>query len=136
MRAIALDTNAYTAFKTGRPDAIEIIRAADAIGISVVVLGELLGGFALGDREARNRAELRKFLSSPRVQTHAIGETTADYYARVYASLRRKGRPIPTNDLWIAASALQQGVGLFSYDAHFNEIDGLISGHTPDAFLL
>ncbi len=136
MRAIALDTNAYTAFKAGRPEAIEIIRAADSIGISAVVLGELLGGFAVGDREARNRAELRKFLSSSRVQIHAIGESTADYYARIYASLRHKGRPIPANDLWIAACALQHGVGLFSYDAHFGEIDALISGHTPDAFLL
>ncbi len=136
MRAVALDTNAYTAFKAGRPEAIEIIRAADIIGISAVVLGELLGGFAAGDREARNRGELRKFLSSPRVQIHTIGESTAGYYARIYASLRDKGRPIPTNDLWIAACALQYGVGLFSYDAHFSEIDALISGHTPDAFLL
>ena len=136
VRAIALDTNAYTAFKLGRPEAREIVRRADSIALSAVVAGELLAGFAAGARESRNRAELRQFLASPRVRIHAVNEATADFYARVYATLRRRGRPIPTNDLWIAASALQRGCGLYTYDAHFTEIDGLIAGQTPEAFLL
>ena len=57
-----------------------------------------------------------------------VEDTTADYYALVYRELRKKGRPIPTNDLWIAATALQHGLALFSYDAHFTEIDGLPVG--------
>ena len=134
--AIALDTNAYTAFKLGRDEAREIIRRADTIGVSAVVAGELLAGFAAGAQERRNRAEFTKFLASPRVQVHAVSEVTADYYARVYAALRAKGRPIPANDLWIAASALEHGQRLYSYDAHFTEIDGLICGHSAGDFLL
>ena len=134
--AVALDTNAYTAFKLGRPEAREIIRSAGSIGLSAVVVGELLAGFAAGNRVARNRAEFGQFLSSPRVQIMAVTETTADYYARVFAALRRKGRPVPTNDLWIAASALEHGQKLYSYDGHFAEIDGLISGQVPEAFQL
>ena len=133
---MALDTNAYTAFKLGRPEARTIIKGADVIGLSAVMVGELLAGFAAGGRESRNRSELMQFLSSPRVRIHPVSETTADYYARVYAVLRRKGRPIPTNDLWIAASALEQGLRLYSYDAHFTEVDGLICGSVPEVFLL
>lgn len=136
VKAVALDTNAYTAFKLGKPEAREIVRQADAIGLSAVVIGELLAGFAAGAREGRNRAELRRFLDSPRVRIHAASEATAEYYARVYAALRKKGRPIPTNDLWIAASALQHGLALYSYDAHFEAIDGLICGNAPEQFFL
>jgi tRNA(fMet)-specific endonuclease VapC len=136
LKTVALDTNAYSAFMRGRPEAHEIIKRADVIGLSAVVLGELLAGFTAGGRESRNRSELMQFLSSPRVRIHPVSETTADYYARVYAVLRRKGRPIPTNDLWIAASALEHGLRLYSYDAHFTEIDGLICGRTPEVFLL
>lgn len=134
--AVALDTNAYTAFKLGREEARTILRRADTIALSAVVAGELLAGFAAGAQEKRNRAEFTRFLASPRVQVHAISEVTADYYARVYAALRAKGRPIPTNDLWIAASALEHGQRLYSYDAHFTDIDGLISGYTAEDFLL
>lgn len=134
--AVALDTNAYTAFKLGRDEARAIVRRADTIGLSAAVVGELLAGFAAGGREKRNRAEFSRFLASPRVHVHAVSEATADYYARVYAALRAKGRPIPTNDLWIAASALEHGQRLYSYDAHFAQIDGLISGHSVEDFLL
>jgi tRNA(fMet)-specific endonuclease VapC len=136
LKAVLLDTNAYSAFKQGRDEAREIIRRADRLAISSIVLGELLGGFAAGSRDAHNRKELVEFLASPRVHTLPVTGATADYYARIYATLRRKGRPIPTNDLWIAASALEHGHGLFSYDAHFAEIDGLIAGSTPEVFLL
>ena len=50
---------------------------------------------------------------------------TADAYAQLYRTLRKKGRPIPTNDLWIAASCLEHGSLLFSLDVHFEQVDGL-----------
>jgi len=134
--AVALDTNAYTAFKLGREEARAIVRRADSIGLSAVVAGDLLAGFAAGGQEKRNRSEFSRFLASPRVQVHAVSEVTADYYARVYAALRARGRPIPTNDLWIAASALEHGQRLYTYDAHFADIDGLISGRSVEDFLL
>jgi predicted nucleic acid-binding protein len=74
-------------------------------------------------------------MQSPRVRVVACAATTADNYALVYAALRRKGRPVPTNDLWIAASALEHGAALLTLDAHFSEIDGLRCGSRLADFL-
>lgn len=101
----------------------------------VTVLGELLGGFAAGQRESANRSELSLFLNTPRVKVVPATPATADLYALVYAALRRKGQPIPTNDLWIAASALEHGAALLTLDAHFRSIDGLRSGTRLDEFI-
>lgn len=126
MKQILLDTNAYVAFKRGAQEALEIIQGVEAIGISTIVLGELLSGFSAGRREAENRRGLDAFLESARVTVLAVDEETADCYSRVYRGLKRKGKPIPTNDLWIAATALQHGAALFSYDKHFAAVDGVI----------
>jgi tRNA(fMet)-specific endonuclease VapC len=67
-----LDTNAYAAFKRGAEEAVEILRRTEFIGVNAVVLGELLGGFAAGQREAENRRELNAFLNSPRVEFLAV----------------------------------------------------------------
>jgi predicted nucleic acid-binding protein len=130
MTAILLDTNAYVAFKQGLPDAVDIVQRAPQITMSSVVLGELLAGFAIGSREEQNRNELQQFLASERITVVASDDRTATYYANVYRGLRAKGRPIPTNDLWIAAAALQYGCALFSFDGHFQSVDGLIVGAT------
>ena len=135
MRAILLDTNAYTAFMLGEAPVVEVIAHADRLYLNAVVLGELLGGFAAGKREARNRSELARFLDSPRVEMLPVTALTADSYALVYASLRRKGQPIPTNDLWIAASALEHGAAVLTRDAHFAQIDSLRSGQRLEDFL-
>jgi tRNA(fMet)-specific endonuclease VapC len=125
MRAIALDTNAYVAFKRGEGAAVEVCRCADHLLLSATVLGELLAGFACGAQEPRNREELSLFLASPRVEFCPSGIETADAYAQIFRDLRRKGRPIPSNDIWIAASCLEQGALLFSFDHHFEQVDGL-----------
>lgn len=135
MKDILFDTNAYAAFKRGAPEAVEIVRIADRIGVSTVVLGELLAGFAGGRREAENRAELAEFLASPRSVLLTVGERTAEYYALVFHSLRRKGRPIPTNDLWVAATALEHGFALFTYDEHFRAVEGILTGSRLESFL-
>ena len=128
MRSILLDTNAYAAFKRGEPQAIEIIRHAHVIGINSIVLGELYSGFAAGERDAENRQELKRFLDSRRVILLPITESTAEYYAKVYLNLRHEGKPIPTNDMWVAASALQHGLAVFTYDHHFAAVDDLVVG--------
>jgi tRNA(fMet)-specific endonuclease VapC len=133
---ILLDTNAYVAFKQGQPEALDIVQRAAHLALSSTVLGELLAGFAVGSREAKNRAELQQFLESDRVHILLVDEGTAAYYATVYRLLRNKGRPIPTNDMWIAASALQHGYVLFSYDGHFEHVDGLQVGAVPTDLLL
>ncbi|PDW00194.1 type II toxin-antitoxin system VapC family toxin [Candidatus Viridilinea mediisalina] len=133
---VMLDTNAYTAFKLGHADALAIIQRAPSLVLSSIVIGELLAGFAVGSREAQNRTELQQFLASPRVSIRSIDDHTAQYYARVYRSLKHKGKPIPTNDMWIAASALQAGCALFSFDGHFQHIDGLVVGASATDLLL
>lgn len=135
MRPILLDTNAYAAFMLGVPAVVEVVAHAERICLNSVVLGELLGGFAAGSREAKNRAELARFLDSPRVEVVTITAQTADSYALIYSGLRRKGQPIPTNDLWIAASALEHGAALLTHDAHFSHIDGLRMGRRLEDFL-
>lgn len=134
--AILLDTNAYVAFKQGQADAKEIVQRATTLAFSSTVLGELLAGFAVGSREAKNRRELQQFLASDRVRVLTVDEGTAAYYATVYRNLRQKGRPIPTNDMWIAASALQHGYALFSHDGHFQAVGGLLVGATSTDLLL
>ncbi|MFM8899874.1 MAG: type II toxin-antitoxin system VapC family toxin, partial [Burkholderiales bacterium] len=124
MRPILLDTNAYTAFMLGDEAIVNVIAHAEQLYVNSVVLGELLGGFAAGGREAKNRAELARLLQSPRVTVLPISAQTADSYALVYAGLRRKGQPIPSNDLWIAASALEHGAAVLTRDAHFTHVDG------------
>lgn len=135
MRTIAIDTNAYVAFKRGDADTVAVLQHAQELQISVTVLAELLAGFAAGSRKADNSRELDQFLNSPRVQLVPSIAATADAYALIYATLRRQGQPIPTNDLWIAASALEHGAALLTYDAHFAHVGGLRWGRRLDDFL-
>jgi predicted nucleic acid-binding protein len=95
--------------------------------LTAVVLGELLSGFAAGRREARNRQELTEFLDSPRVQLLPMGLETAERFALVYRTLRDAGKPIPTNDIWIAASALEHGLRVLTSDVHYASIPMLLT---------
>jgi len=77
-------------------------------------------------KEKQNREELEEFLDSPRVFAYSVDEDSAEYYAEILDTLRKLGKPIPTNDIWIAAVALQNGLNLFSMDSHFEKIFGLL----------
>ncbi len=136
MNRILLDTNAYVAFKQGEASVLEILQHADLIGMSAIVLGELTAGFAAGSKQKANLNELHLFLDTPRIAVFPVDEVTATYYARVYANLRLKGKPIPTNDLWIAATALQQGCKLCSFDVHFKAVENLVIATSINDFLL
>ena len=128
IREILIDTNAYAAFKRNASEAVEVIRRVPLIVVNSIVLGELLSGFAVGSREADNRHELNLFLNSQRVRQVSINNSTAEHYATVYKKLRQKGHPIPTNVMWIAANAFQHNLAVFTYDNHFQAVDGLIAG--------
>lgn len=130
MRPILLDTNAYTAFKRGEASAVEVVQYAETLIMSPIVLGELLGGFECGNKTKKNRDELQQFLQSSRVKLSSITSDTAIFYSQIYSSLKNKGKPIPSNDMWIAAQSLENGCVLYSYDKHFKAIDGIISGTT------
>ena len=135
MSGLILDTNAYVAFKRGQAGALEVLCLAEEIVVPVVVLGELLAGFGCGNREAENRREFTEFLDTASVRVAVMDLTTASWYGRVYSGLRRTGRPIPANDLWIAASALQNGLPVFSYDRHFENVEGVALVTRPEDLL-
>jgi tRNA(fMet)-specific endonuclease VapC len=122
---ILLDSSAYTRFVMGEKDVLEVLSRAKAIYFSVFVLGELLAGFKAGTYEAENKKVLTSFLGKPSVVFLPAGEETADCYGRIWAALRMAGRPIPTNDVWIAAQAMETGSVLVTYDAHFAQVPGL-----------
>jgi tRNA(fMet)-specific endonuclease VapC len=126
MKTLALDTNAYSGFKHGKAEVVDQLERAERILIPVPVLAELRIGFRGGTREALNLDELEQFLSSPRVELCSLTEQTAILYAEIFGTLQRKGKPIPLNDIWIAASAMEHGAILLSADAHFTWIDGLL----------
>ncbi len=126
MRRIAIDTNIYTSFKANDESVVETFRNCDFIGVDITVIAELFSGFSLGGKEKRNRQELEAFLNSPRVEMVLHDLETAEYYALIVRRLKAKGRPISTNDIWIAANAMKHGCALYSFDGHFREIEGLL----------
>ncbi len=123
---IALDTNAYSEAARGADQAADILRVADEILLPFVVLAELRAGFSAGTLGQKNEARLTEFLNSPRVHALFADEQTTHHYARIFAYLRTQGKPIPTNDLWIAALAIQHDLILFSKDKHFNNIPQVV----------
>ncbi len=88
---------------------MESVRSAERTLVSSIVAGELLHGFRRGDRYDANRRQFNAFLARPFVELLPVSLTTADRFARVMAALYAKGRPIPTNDVWIAAHAMETG---------------------------
>jgi tRNA(fMet)-specific endonuclease VapC len=120
---ILLDSNAYSEFMRGNHRVRDLVRDAEEILLSAIVVGEQLFGFRQGNRFEQNLAELRSFLQRPYVSFVPVGPVTADRYSRIAASLKAKGRPIPTNDVWIAAHAMETGADLVSADTHFKDID-------------
>lgn len=122
---VLLDSNAYTYFMRGREDVAKVVSRAEEVLVSAIVVGELLVGFRGGSNFDQNVASLRAFLDHPHVSFVDVGPVTADRYGRIAASLRAKGRPIPTNDIWIAAHAMETGADLVSADGHFAHVDGI-----------
>ena len=123
---IMLDTNAYSGFMRGSHEVREIVKTAEEILLSAIVVGEQLYGFRQGARFEQNLNELRSFLERPYVSFVPVGPVTADRYSRIMSSLKAKGCPIPTNDVWIAAHVMETGAELVSADGHFEYVDGIV----------
>jgi tRNA(fMet)-specific endonuclease VapC len=119
---LCLDTSAYSHFLRGHPPVVELIDRAEWVGMPAIVLGELRSGFRLGGKRDRNEQELQAFLANPAVELLAVDDEVSRHYADIVADLRRRGRPIPTNDMWIAATVARAGAMLVSYDEHFESI--------------
>lgn len=116
-----LDTNAAIAFLKGDPAVLKF--AQTNLIVPSIVIGELYLGAEKSARVTENLQRVDEF-ASQRVILGCDVET-ARWYGRVAYQVRRKGRPIPQNDIWIAAIALQHNLTLLTRDAHFNEVDGL-----------
>lgn len=118
-----LDTSAYSQFKRGHEPVVELIDGAEWIGIPAIVLGELWMGFGLGDRAKRNDRELQAFLAHPVVEVLPVDTEIARLFGEIASGLRRRGTPLPTNDIWIAATSASASATLLTYDEHFRRID-------------
>ena len=123
MSRYCLDTSAYSHFKRGDSRVTELIDTADWIGVPAIVLGELWTGFLLGNRFERNEAELGEFLANPVVEDLPVDGDIARIYGEIVTALRRAGTPLPTNDIWIAATAARAGATVLTYDPHFRAIE-------------
>ena len=126
MTRLMIDTNIYSHALVGTLDVVDVLRTVNKIYFCVVSIGELLSGFKGGNQEKENRKELAIFLDAPRVRVLSIDDETAEFYAEIINNLKNAGRPIPTNDIWIGAVALQHGLKLYSKDHHFTYIPGLL----------
>jgi tRNA(fMet)-specific endonuclease VapC len=129
MKQLLIDTNIYSKGMSGNDYAANLLRVSEEILLSPIVVGELLFGFKQGSREKENLEIFRKFQLSPRVTIIDITIETSEFYSLIVRDLRKKGTPIPTNDIWIAASVMEYGAHLATMDKHFKFVEGILSIH-------
>ena len=123
---VALDTNRYVDLCRGVGETVALLEEAEAIMLPFVVLGELRAGFAHGRRQAENERALRRFLLKEGVRVLFADDQTPHHYAAVFRQLRKQGTPIPTNDMWLAALALQHNLALHARDKHFDRLPQIV----------
>lgn len=122
MSRILLDTSGYSAFLRGHPGVKEEMRTAEEVLLSAVTIGELHAGFLHGKRVKKNQKELQELLASSRVSIAKVDADTAERYGVIQNTLWERGAPIPTNDIWIAAHAMQLAARLVTTAEHFRRI--------------
>ncbi len=124
---VLVDTSAYSAFMRGHPELKLALQRAEEIYLSPIVLGELQSGFRRGGQQAQNEKGLEEFLDAPRVELIPILDSTAVRYAEILTYLRGAGTPLATNDVWIAASAMEHGLRVVTTDRHFREVPQILA---------
>jgi len=122
LSSYCLDTSAYSNFRRGNEELAALLDRAELVGVPTVALGELRTGFLLGGRRRRNEVELDDFLDSPVVKVLSVDSETSRQYAEIVVELRNAGTPVPTNDIWIAATAARNGSTVLTCDDHFERI--------------
>lgn len=125
MKRILIDTNAFSHYSRGNLRVEKVIVQAEKALVSVVSLGELYLGFKEGNRESENLGLLGNFINEFDVVIVGVSTETAVYYADIKYSLRREGTPIPENDIWIAAQAMETNSTLVTLDKHFLKVSSL-----------
>lgn len=119
---IVLDTSAYSHFRSNHTEVVDRIARADVVYLPTIVLGELEAAFRLGRRAADNRAKLEELLHEDFVAVLPVTADVARRYGELFTALRGAGTPIPVNDLWIAAAAIDAGAELITFDTDFQRI--------------
>ena len=119
-RRLMIDTNAYSALMSGHEGVIAALNNALEVLVPITVLGELHDGFRGGRRVAENLKTLKSFLAKPSVKVVDATQVTAEHYGEIKSTLSKIGRPVPTNDLWIAAQALDRDAEILTFDHHFS----------------
>jgi predicted nucleic acid-binding protein len=122
LSAYCLDTSAYSNFRRGNEELAALLDQAELVGVSTIALGEMRTGFLLSGRRQRNETELEAFLENPAVEVLQVDRETSRHYAEIVAELRKAGTPLPTNDIWIAATAARNGITVLTCDEHFDRI--------------
>ena len=125
MNKVLLDTNAYTKLLAGEARIVDIIGNVQTVYMSIFVLGELYSGFAGGQKEKENQEVLCNFLHKSPVKILNATSETAEIFGQAKHSLKRAGTPIPINNVWIRAHALESGSVLITFDKHFQQVPGL-----------
>ena len=123
---LLVDTNAYAELAKGNSHVRLLLQSADEIVMSTVVMGELYAGFKFGWRWSENARQLREFLDTPGVEVTAPDAMIAERYGELIRVLKKKGTPIPANDIWIAATALETASRVVTFDTHFQHVPGLM----------
>ena len=119
---ILIDSNRFIDFCAGVEEVVTTFEQAAVLVIPFIVLAEIRVGAQLAKRGENQVRALGELLNQPGVRTVHSTDGTAHHYASIFAQLRRKGTPIPTNDIWIAALALEHNLILYTRDAHFDKI--------------
>jgi predicted nucleic acid-binding protein len=122
---LLLDTNRLSDALAMVEDVLDNLESAEAVYVPVIALGEIRFGFLAGRRAAANETRLQWFLSQDGIVSLGVDVPISRRYAEVHRALRSQGTPIPTNDLWIAAIALEHGLAVYTRDAHFAKVPGL-----------
>ena len=122
---VCIDTNAYRYFLEKENGVLEMLEKADIIFVPAIVVGELFAGFRIGKRYAYNNRVFADFLSEVNVEVVDVTYDIAQRYGEIVAQLKKNGTPIPTNDIWVAATVLETGSRLITYDKHFKNVPGL-----------
>lgn len=118
-----MDTNAIIALQRDNDALKKLLSTASDVFVPAIAVGELYYGAYKSRRVEDNRKNVASFIANRFVLN--VDVNTADIYGQVKQILRTKGRPIPENDIWIAALSIQYDLTLITADAHFNEVDNL-----------
>ncbi|MBF0388245.1 MAG: type II toxin-antitoxin system VapC family toxin [Candidatus Omnitrophica bacterium] len=126
MKELAVDTSVYVDYLRGESAARDKLESAVRIALPAAAVGEIMSGFRSAEAGKRDRALYDEFCRVFDVLILPVTEKTAEHYAHIMRWLKSQGTPVPANDIWIAAAALEHGMPLATSDNHYKKIPHVI----------